>query len=133
MQFNILLKLVIIKEDNEDLKNSTRRWICDNNYIDNDVKVRDLCHIAGNYTGSTHRGCNINLKSNHKIPVVIQNLKNYDSHLITQELVKFSLKLNVIPNGLEKYMNFTINNKLSFIDSFQFPSSSLNSLVKNLG
>ena len=30
-------------------------------------------------------------------------------------------------------MSFTINNKLSFIDSFQFPSSSLESLVKNLG
>ena len=30
-------------------------------------------------------------------------------------------------------MSFTINNKLSFINSFQFQSSSLNSLVKNLG
>ena len=29
-------------------------------------------------------------------------------------------------------MNFTINNKLSFIDNFQFLSSSLDSLVKNL-
>ena len=29
-------------------------------------------------------------------------------------------------------MSFTINNKLSFIDSFQFQSSSLDSLVKNL-
>ena len=29
-------------------------------------------------------------------------------------------------------MNFTINNKLSFIDSFQLLSSSLDSLVKNL-
>ena len=29
-------------------------------------------------------------------------------------------------------MNFTINDKLSFIDSFQFLSSSLDSLVKNL-
>ena len=29
-------------------------------------------------------------------------------------------------------MSFTINNKLSFIDSFQFLSSSLESLVKNL-
>ena len=49
-----------------------------------------------------------------------------------QELGKFNLKINVIPNGLEKYMSFTINNKLSFIDSFQFLSSSLDSLVKNL-
>ena len=30
-------------------------------------------------------------------------------------------------------MSFTINNKLSFIDSFQFLSSSFDSLVKNLG
>ena len=28
-------------------------------------------------------------------------------------------------------MSFTINNKLRFIDSFQFQSSSLDSLVKN--
>ena len=30
-------------------------------------------------------------------------------------------------------MSFSINNKFSFIDSFQFLSSSLDSLVKNLG
>ena len=50
-----------------------------------------------------------------------------------QELGEIDLKINVIQNGLEKYMIFTINNKLRFIDSFQFLSSSLNSLVKNLG
>ena len=49
-----------------------------------------------------------------------------------QELGKLNLKLNVIPNGLEKYMSFSINNKLSFIDNLQFLSSSLDSLVKNL-
>ena len=49
-----------------------------------------------------------------------------------QELDKFNLKINVIANGLEKYMSFTINNNLSFINSFQFLSSSLDSLVKNL-
>ena len=49
-----------------------------------------------------------------------------------QELGKLSLKRNVIPNGIEKYMSFTINNKLNFLDSFQFLSFSLDSLVKNL-
>ena len=44
----------------------------------------------------------------------------------------FKVKKTCIPNGLGKYMSFTINNKLSFIDSFQFLSSSLDSLVKNL-
>ena len=49
-----------------------------------------------------------------------------------QELGIFNLKVNVIPNGLEKYMSFSINNKVIFIDSFQFLSSSWDSLVKNL-
>ena len=49
-----------------------------------------------------------------------------------QELGKLILKINFIPNGTEKYMSFTINNKLSCIDSFQFLSTSLDSLVKNL-
>ena len=40
--------------------------------------------------------------------------------------------MNVIPNALEKYMSFNINNKLVFIDSFQSLSYSLDSLVKNL-
>ena len=33
----------------------------------------------------------------------------------------------------QKNMSFAVNNNLSFIDSFQFQSSSLDSLVKNLG
>ena len=49
-----------------------------------------------------------------------------------RELGKFNVKVNVIPNRLEKYMSFTINNKLRFIDIIQFLSSSFNSLVKNL-
>ena len=47
-------------------------------------------------------------------------------------LGNFNLEINVIPNGLEKYLSFSINNKLLFIDSFQFLSYSLNILVKNL-
>ena len=49
-----------------------------------------------------------------------------------QELDKFNLNLNVIPNGLEKYISFSINNKLSFIDNIRLLSSSLDSIVKNL-
>ena len=111
-------ELVMTKESNEDFKNSTKCWICENDYIDTDVKVRDHCHITGKYGGSAHTDFNINLKLNQKIPIVLHNLKNYDYHLIMLELGKFNLKTSVIPNRLEKYMSFTINNKLSFIDSF---------------
>ena len=67
------------------------------------------------YRGSAHKDCNINVKLNHKIPLVFHNLKKYDSHLIMQELGKFNLKVNVILNELQKYKCYIINNKLSFI------------------
>ena len=70
--------LVMTKIDNEDFENSTKCWICDNDYIDNNVKVRDHCHITGKYRGSTNRDCNINIKLNHKIPNAFHNLTNYD-------------------------------------------------------
>ena len=62
-------KLVMIKEDIEDFKNSTKCWICDNDWIDTHVKVRDHFHITVKYKGSTYKDCNINIKLNHKIPV----------------------------------------------------------------
>ena len=45
---------------------------------------------------------------------------------------KQELNINVIPNNLEKYMSFMLGNHLTFIDSFQFMSSSLEKLVSNL-
>ena len=125
-------ELVMTTGNNEDSNNSTKFWVFNNDYIDNDVKIRDHCHITGKYRGSAHRDCNINLKLNQKIPITFHNLKNYDSHLIMQELGKFNLEISVVPNELEEYMSFTTNNQLSFVDSFQFLSSSLDSLIKNL-
>ena len=97
-----------------------------------DNKVRNHCHATGKYRGSAHWSCNINLKLTKKVPIIFYNLKGYDSHLITQEIGKFDVKANVIPNGLEKYMAFTINKNLIFIDSMQFMNSSLDTLVKDL-
>ena len=48
-------ELVMTKEDNGDFENSTNCWICDNDYTDGDIKVRDHCHITGKYRGSAHR------------------------------------------------------------------------------
>ena len=65
-----------------------------------------------------------------KVPVIFHNLKGYDSHLIINEISKSDVKVSVIPNGLEKYMAFTINTNLIFIDSMQFMNSNLDSLIK---
>ena len=49
-----------------------------------------------------------------------------------EETDNFDVKVNVNPNGLEKYIALTINNNLVFIDSMQFMNSSLDAFVKNL-
>ena len=41
-------ELVITIKYNDDFENLTKRWISDYYYIENDVKVRDHCHITGN-------------------------------------------------------------------------------------
>ena len=88
--------------------------------LQGDVKVRGHCHITGKYKGSAQRDCNIKVKLNLKIPIVFHNLKNYDSYLIMQQLGKFNFIIKIIPNELEKCMSFNSNNKLTFIDRFQF-------------
>ena len=52
--------------------------------------------------------------------------------MIFNELNKFDVKIEVIPNRLEKYMTFFLNKNLVFIDSMQFMNSSLEKLIKNL-
>ena len=46
---------------------------------------------------------------------------------------KRDLNINTIPNNMEKYMAFMLGNHLTFTDSFQFMSSSLDKLVSTAG
>ena len=94
--------------------------------------MRDHCHVSGKYRGAAHWNCNVNFKMTKKIPAMFHNLEGHDSHLIIIELSNFNVKVDVIPDGLEKYMAFMINRNLVFIDSMQFMKSSLDLLVKNL-
>ena len=47
-------------------------------------------------------------------------------------LKNFDVKIDAIPNGLEKYVVFILNKNLVFIGSMHFMNSSLEKLVKNL-
>ena len=80
---------------------------------------------------SAYSNCNINLRLTKKVPVIFHNLKGYDCHFIMQEISRFDVEISVIPNRLEKYLAFTINKNLVFIDSMQFMNSRLDALVKN--
>ena len=90
--------------------------VCDKLIENTGNKVRDHCHILGKYRGAAHYICNISLKITKQVPVIFHNLKGHDSHLILKELSKFIVKIGFIQNGLKKYMAFTINKNLVFID-----------------
>ena len=68
-------ELVMTQKYNKDFKKSIKCWICDNDYIDTDVKVRDHCHVTGKYRSFVYKYCNINLELNYKISLVFHNLK----------------------------------------------------------
>ena len=120
-------------EEEKRFQQSNICWICGKLFEISNNKVRDHCHITGKYRGAAYWSCNINLKIIRKVPVISHdNLKGYDSHLTFKELSKFKVKISVIQNGLEKYMAFTINENIVFIDSMQFMNCSLEKLVKNL-
>ena len=68
---------VMKKHFNEKLLMAFHDWICDNSYVYGDFKLRDHYHITRKYRDAAQRDCNINIKLDHRIPVVFHNLKNY--------------------------------------------------------
>ena len=145
--FNKPLEMTM--ENEIDFKKAIKCHICDQQYTDKDIRVRDHCHITGKFRGSAHQDCNLKLRikpATIKIPVLFHNLRGYDSHFIMQQIGEIAKKhayknkrgeechmnINCIPNNMEKYMAFMLGNHLVFLDSFQFMSSSLENLIKNL-
>ena len=146
-EFNKPLKMT--KDDEKKFQKAEECHICDKKYTDEDIRVRDHCHITGKYRGSAHQECNLKLRVNPeeiKIPVIFHNLRGYDSHFIMQEIGAIvkeytyknkkgkeqHMNINAIPNNIEKYMAFMLGDRLTFIDSLQFMNSSLEKLVSNL-
>ena len=141
--------LIMTDEDEDAFQKAIKCHICDIKYTNKDIRVRDHCHITGEYRGSAHQECNLKLRISPdkiKIPVIFHNLRGYDSHFIMQQIGEIAKKhtyenkrgeecqmdINAIPNNMEKYMAFMLGKHLVFLDSFQFMSSSLDNLAKNL-
>ena len=50
---------MVTKKDDEDFEKSAKSLICDNGYVDGNVKVTHHFHITGKQRNSAHRDCNI--------------------------------------------------------------------------
>ena len=100
-------KNLIMSEKEEHLfQQSNSCWICRKIIYNDKEKVRDHCDMTGKFRGAAHWNWNKNFQLTKHVLVIFHNLRGYDSHLIFNELDKFDVKISVIPNGLEKYMNF---------------------------
>ena len=134
--YRILRKVVPIKmkrEEEEAFKHAKDCYLCDKPLSTD--RVRDHCHLTGTYRGACHNSCNLSLrekksKNIYIVPVVFHNLRGYDGHFIIRG-VRTGHEVSCIPNNMEKYVSFSINN-LRFIDSYQFMAESLEKLVSNL-
>ena len=125
-----VVPMEISRTDEQAFQESTNCHICGEALFTD--RVRDHCHLTGKYRGAAHSDCNLNYKFSNRIPVVLHNLRGYDSHLIMQGLGKLKgVPITCIPNNTEKYISFTVGD-LVFIDSLQFMNASLEKLVSNL-
>ena len=85
--FNKPLKMT--NDDVDAFEKAEECHICNKQYTEKDIRVRDHCHITGKYRGSAHQECNLQLRINPdeiKIPVIFHNLRGYDSHFIMQNI-----------------------------------------------
>ena len=90
------------EKEEEQFLSSNIYWICEKLIDDDDDKVRDHFHVTGKFRGAAHQSCNINLQLTENVNVIFHNLRGYDSHLNSNELNKFNVKIEIIPNRLEK-------------------------------
>ena len=126
--------IVMADEDDEKYRNNNICRFCEK-FIESD-KVRDHCHLTGDYRGPAHSKCNINVtqKQSNFIPFVFHNFSNYDCHMFFKKLVdkkKDKVDFDMIPKTNEEYISVTYG-CIRFIDSYRFLSSGLDSLVKSI-
>ena len=79
--------IVMTDKDEEDYKNNYVCRFC-GKFIESD-KVRDHCHLTGNYRGPAHSKCIINVtqKQSNFIPFIFHNFSNYDCPMFFKKLV----------------------------------------------
>ena len=127
--------LVMTADIERDFASATICHICEQAFLPDQKRVHDHNHYTGDYVGAAHEACNLNynIKGAKRIPVIIHNLKNYDSHLFIKSLVRVEKpsEINVIASTTEKFTRIDTQ-KFSFIDSYQHLPDSLDTLVSNL-
>lgn len=128
----------LTNEQINNFNNATVCHICENLFIDGDIRVRDHCHLSGEFRGPAHSNCNLNYKIKKFIPIVFHNLSNYDANFLIKSIaLGFEGSISLLPINKNKFISFSkqVGNTgitLRFIDSFRFMSTSISKLSSYL-
>ena len=97
--------IIMTKEDEEDYRSNNFGRFCEKEILSD--KVLDHCHLTGNYGGTAHNTCNLNVKQkdSNSIRFAFQNFNNYDCHMFFKRLVD----LKMIKKNLKLFLKQTKN------------------------
>ena len=100
-KFKCKKKMKITKKEERDFQKATVCHICEGTFSDKEeeVKVRDHCHLTGRYRGAAHNKCNLKYKLPSFYPVIFHNLSGYDTHMFIKELAEIKDPLQAVENG----------------------------------
>ena len=71
---NFNKKMIISEKQRNNFENAKSCHICNKEYNNKDVPVRDHCHVTGKYSGSAHTEYNLSYRLTNKIYVIFHNL-----------------------------------------------------------
>ncbi|GBM93215.1 hypothetical protein AVEN_143158-1 [Araneus ventricosus] len=95
--------MVFTEEDRKKFRAAVNCWVCEKPLKGDNVRDHD--HLTGVYRGAAQNSCNLNFQIARHIPILMHNLKNYDSHLIMHDIAKFKeRRINCIPQNTEKFI-----------------------------
>ena len=122
--------------DRENFLNAKECFICKKEFTDKAGMGRQAVpnFATRKYRGCAHVQCYEREKSWFRIPVYFHNFRGYDGHLIIWGLaVEQGAKVDIIGQGMEKYLTLHWAKYIQFKDSMQFTgTTSLEALVENL-
>ncbi|XP_025266899.1 uncharacterized protein LOC112638810 [Camponotus floridanus] len=85
----------LTSDEREIFASASRCYACERPFEADDARVRDHCHLTGDFRGPAHSACNLNYKDPYVIPIFFHNLSGYDAYFIIKDVA------NVYPGSVE--------------------------------